>query len=96
MNDGILVNHATLSAASTQLLNSATQIDDRLNTLEGELARLSSAWTGTAQEAYLKAKNTWDTAIADIIGLLRDTGAMVETSNGEYQSADLRGAARFQ
>lgn len=96
MTDAILVNHAALSAASNQLLTSATQIDDRLNTLESELSALRSAWTGSAQEAYRQAKSTWDTAIAEVIALLRDTGAMVDTSNAEYRAADLRGAARFQ
>lgn len=96
MSDEILVNHAGLADASRQLLTSATQIDDRLNTLESELAALRTAWTGSAQEAYQRAKQVWDTAIGEMIGLLRQSGSMVDQSNADYRAADLRGAARFE
>lgn len=95
MSDGLLVNHAALSATAQQLLGTATRIDGRLDALEGQLTTLRNGWTGSAQEAYLQAKATWDAAIADVIGILRDSGSLVEASNGEYRAADLRGAARF-
>lgn len=96
MTDGILINHAALSSASQQLLTSATQIDERLNVLESDLGGLRGSWSGSAQESYLRAKATWDTAIAEVLSLLRETGAMVEASNADYRAADLRGAARFE
>lgn len=94
--DGILINHAALSSASQQMLSTAAQIDERLNVLEGDLARLRGGWTGSARESYGIAKQTWDTAISEVMALLREAGSMVELSNAEYRAADLRGAARFE
>lgn len=89
------VEHHALDGASTDLLKAAKDIDNRLNQLEGDLAPLRTDWTGAAKLSYDQAKKTWDQAIAEMIQLLSDTGVAVDTSNHEYRSADLRGAARF-
>jgi early secretory antigenic target protein ESAT-6 len=93
--DGIKVDHGALDEASQNLLTAAKNIDGRLNTLEDELKPLRENWTGSAKESYAVAKQTWDQAIAEMILLLQDVGNAVSMSNGEYKSADQRGASRF-
>ena len=93
--DGIKVDHGALDEASQNLLTAAKNIDGRLNTLEDELKPLRENWTGSAKESYAVAKSTWDQAIAEMILLLQDVGNAVSMSNGEYKSADQRGASRF-
>ncbi len=93
--DGIKVDHGALDETSQNLLTAAKNIDARLNTLEDELKPLQANWTGSAKESYAVAKQTWDQAIAEMILLLQDVGNAVSMSNGEYKSADQRGANRF-
>ncbi|UUZ60911.1 WXG100 family type VII secretion target [Nocardioides sp. B-3] len=93
--DGIKVEHGKLDTGSADVMAAAKEIQARLDTLEDELKPLASDWTGAAKEAYREAKATWDKAIADMIVLLQQASANVDTSNREYKAADARGAGRF-
>lgn len=93
--DGLRVNHGGLELASQDLQRAVREIDDRLNRLEGELEGLRSSWTGQAQEAYTRAKLTWDNAIQEMVQILQHTGRTVAMSNDDYRAADRRGAAAF-
>jgi early secretory antigenic target protein ESAT-6 len=93
--DGINVQHGKLDQGSADVMAAAKDIQTRLDTLEDELKPLASDWTGAAKEAYREAKATWDKAIADMIVLLEQASANVDTSNQEYKAADSRGANRF-
>ena len=93
--DGLKVNHAALDQASSDMLQTVKQIDDRMNRLESELAPLKSDWIGSAQQAYTIAKQKWDTAINDMRNLLQESHQTVSQSNQEYADADKRGAAAF-
>ena len=93
--DGLRVNHAGLDTVAADLGQAVQRIDDRLNRLESELAPLRSDWTGSAQQAYLTAKATWDRAMQEMKSLLQDTSTTVVQSNAEYRAADQRGAASF-
>ena len=94
--DGLVVNHAGLNEVTDHLYKMVKDIDDRMNTLESDLAPLQSDWSGNAQAAYNQAKLKWDTAIAEMMQLLNDTGSTVGQSNQEYHAADMRGAHRLQ
>ena len=94
--DGLVVNHAGLTEAADHLYKMVKDIDDRMNTLESDLTPLQSDWSGNAQAAYNRAKLKWDTAIAEMMQLLHDTGNTVGQSNTEYHAADMRGANSFQ
>lgn len=93
--DGLRVHHAGLETAAQDLADAVQKIDGRLDQLEAELAPLRSDWTGNAQQAYVVAKATWDTAMQEMRTLLQDTSTTVHHSNAEYQAADARGAASF-
>ncbi|HYF74293.1 MAG TPA: WXG100 family type VII secretion target [Nocardioides sp.] len=93
--DGLRVSHAGLDTVADDLGRAVRRIDERLDRLESELAPLRSDWTGSAQQAYLAAKGTWDRAMQEMKALLHDTSATVVQSNAEYRAADQRGAAAF-
>ena len=93
--DGLVVNHGGLNEVTDQLYRAVKDIDDRMNTLERDLMPLQSEWSGNAQAAYHQAKTKWDTAIAEMMQLLSDTGTTVGESNVDYHRADMRGANSF-
>ncbi len=95
MTDGIRVNHVALINAADNMKTTMDRIDERLNLLENELTPLRSDWTGRAQETYLVAKGQWDTAIAEMQQLLKETSDSVRQSQLDYSAADSRGAAQF-
>lgn len=92
---GLRVHHAGLQAAADDLRQAVARIDERLDRLEGELAPLRSDWSGQAQQAYLAARATWDTALSEMRDLLEQTGRSVQQADADYRAADLRGAAGF-
>ncbi len=94
--DGIRVNHAGLDQAAADLGRMVKDIDNRLNTLESELAPLRADWSGNAQMSYTQAKAKWDNAIEEMKLLLDDTSRTVYQSNADYQAADTRGARAFE
>jgi 6 kDa early secretory antigenic target len=93
--DGIRVDHGALDTAAMDLKTAAKKIEQRLTDLENELKPLASDWTGSAKESYRQAKQTWDTAISEMVVLLDQVGNAVSSSNDEYRAADARGAGRF-
>lgn len=91
----IRVNHGGLDGIVEALRSGFTAMDARLDALESELAPLRHDWSGQAQRAYLEAKQTWDTAIQEMLSLLEQTRGAVASSNVEYAVADSRGASHF-
>lgn len=95
MFTGVRVDHAALDESSSNLLSTATGIEGRLDQLEAELEPLRSGWGGAAQESYRAAKLEWDTAMTEMVQLLRDFSTVVQDANDAYRAADQRGARRF-
>ncbi len=93
--DGIKVQHGALDTGAADVMNAATSIRNRLDTLADELKPLASDWTGSAKAAYDEAKKQWDAAIDSMILLLNDASKGITDSNAEYMNADKRGAGRF-
>ncbi len=91
----IRVNHGGLDGIVEILRGGISGIDARLDALEAELAPLRSDWSGHAQRAYGEAKQTWDTAVQEVLVLLEQTRGAVAQSNAQYAAADLRGAGLF-
>jgi 6 kDa early secretory antigenic target len=93
--DGILVDHGALARGAQDLLGAAGSIRSRLDQLDGDLRPLATDWTGAARDAYARAQQRWDRAMAEMVVLLRDVGAGVDGANADYHVADRRGAGRF-
>ncbi|MAS54377.1 WXG100 family type VII secretion target [Nocardioides sp.] len=96
MHDGIRVNHTALIQGAGAMKQGVTDINNRLNQLEGELKLLQSDWTGEQQASYHAAKAKWDKAIQEMAALLNETQLAVGQSQEDYLRADQNGAARFQ
>lgn len=92
---GLHVDHAALDRASTDLATTGRRIDARLDQLDTDLAPLRSKWGGSAQQSYKEAKSTWDTAMTEMVTLLRDISTAVDEANQAYRAADQRGSRRF-
>lgn len=93
--DGLKVNHAGLDRAADDLMGIVNKIDNRMQSLERELAPLRASWIGDAQQAYTVAKQRWDGAINEMRDLLHQTSRQVTRSNAAYRAADARGARSF-
>lgn len=92
--EGIYVDHAQLDNARTDLENAAKKIQDRLESLEGQLKPLRERWSGQAKESYDGAKATWDSAINDMVIALQTHGQLVRDANDGYNDAD-KGASKY-
>ena len=92
---GLLVDHAALDQAHSDIRAAVNAIDERLSMLESELAPLRSDWSGQAREAYAVSKHRWDSAMAEMKAVLAEVGLSVARSNSEYAGADQASAAGF-
>lgn len=95
MFTGVRVDHAALDRASDDLLTAATRVGTRLDQLESELTPLQSGWDGAARASYAVAQKQWDTAMAEMVALLKEFSVTVQEANDAYRAADRRGAQRF-
>jgi 6 kDa early secretory antigenic target len=93
--DGLWVDHQSLDATADDLMRGVDRIDERLQSLDRDLAPLRSQWVGAAHEAYLAAQSRWDAAIQEMRDLLSSTAAQVRRSNAAYAAADARAARAF-
>ena len=94
--DGLMVNHASLDLAATDLMGIVGRIDARLHALERELTPLRHRWVGDAQQAYTVAQQRWHAAVGEMRDLLRRISAQVAQANADYRAADGRGARAFE
>lgn len=93
-NDGgIRVNHGQLDQISDDLGAMVKNMDNRLDQMENAILKIAGAgWEGVSRDAFDVSRQKWNNALAEMAALLNKTGAQVSISNGEYASADQRGA----
>ena len=95
MSEDMLVDYGSLSNASSELARASQAISSDLESMDGELKPTQSEWTGEAQTQYLTAKAEWSQSLTDMNQLLAQMGTHVDTSSGNYNTADRQGAASF-
>ena len=95
MTSHLLVNHAGLDAAATDLTQSSQRLQSLLDGLDRELDARRDLWSGSTQDAYLAARAQWDAALRDMRDLLFAIGRAVDQANQAYRDADARGSALF-
>jgi early secretory antigenic target protein ESAT-6 len=97
MNDGVLVvNFAALNQASADIQKALAKIENELNQLEQDGARLSHTWDGDAKAAYQIRQDKWRAAATDLSTILRDIKAALDESAGDYMSTEKKAASLFQ
>lgn len=95
MSEDMLVDYGSMSNASSELARASQAISSDLESMDGELKPTQSEWTGEAQTQYLTAKAEWSQSLTDMNQLLAQMGTHVDTSSGNYNTADRQGAASF-
>jgi len=95
MSEDITMRGASLDAAADNLVRAARQINTDLDTLEGRLSSMKASWEGSAQTAYVQAKQRWDELMREMITVLEAAANGVGESKAAYQGADRRGEDRF-
>lgn len=94
MNDIIRVNHASLEAAADSLRTAVSQSISTIDDLAQKLKPLEN-WEGTAKDAYVQAKATWDQAIQHLNEIGQQTHVAVSDANTNYQDVDKKAAGYF-
>ncbi len=95
MSEDMLVDYGSMSNASSELARASQAISSDLESMDGELKPTQSEWPGEAQTHYLTAKAEWSQSLTDMNQLLAQMGTHVDTSSGNYNTADRQGAASF-
>lgn len=96
MPDVIMVDHAALRQATTDLARAVAASEECIGRLAAELAPLHGEWYGSAQQAYLEAKTVWESAQQEMRALLARLGAAVGSAQEAYLGADQAGARAFR
>jgi WXG100 family type VII secretion target len=92
----ISVNHRALEIASQDMVAKAREIKDVLDRLDDDIRTDVMAWGGQAKEAYLPAKQQWDSSMLAMIDHLQEAAIRVDNANAEFHRIDCVNAGLFQ
>lgn len=96
MSDYTSVQFAALEGGQQDLVNTLNQLQSTVEGLDSQLQTHLSSWIGSAQQAYLVAKQTWTTAMGDMQTVLGSLGSVVGVANENYAAAERANASMFQ
>jgi WXG100 family type VII secretion target len=91
----ISVNHRALETAAQDMVAKARQAKDVLDRLDQDVRSDVLAWGGRAKDAYLPAKQQWDTSMLAMLDHLQQAAVSVDSSNAEYLRTDRANAGLF-
>ncbi len=89
------VQFAALESGQQDLVNSLNQLQSTVDGLDSQLQSHLSSWIGSAQQAYLVAKTTWNNAMTDMNTVLGSLGSVVGTASDNYTIAERANTAMF-
>jgi 6 kDa early secretory antigenic target len=92
----IKVTFGALEAARADVAGTAARISGQLNDLRRFLAPLVTGWEGQAAAAYQVEQRRWDTAAADLAGVLAQIGVALGAANDSYRRVEQVNAARWR
>jgi WXG100 family type VII secretion target len=95
MSDYTLVQFGAMQTGQQDLVNSLNNLQSTVDQLDSQLQSHLASWTGSAQQAYLVAKQTWTTAMADMGTVLQSLGAVVGTAGENYTAAERANTSMF-
>ncbi|GAA3932701.1 WXG100 family type VII secretion target [Microbacterium soli] len=94
-NNGYKMNFGAVDTAGGDLVRSAAGIENKLDEMERDLKPLQANWTGSASEAYLRAKASWTAALSEMKVLLGDIGRQVTQDSMDARSTEARNESRW-
>jgi early secretory antigenic target protein ESAT-6 len=92
----IKVTFGALEAGRADVAGAAARIDNRLSDLRRALAPLVAGWAGQAAAEYQARQRQWDTAVADLAGVLAQIGVALGAANDSYRRVEQVNAARWR
>lgn len=98
MNNGdvLVVNFAALQKASGDIQNALNTLEGQLAQLERDAAPLVAGWDGEAREAYDVRQARWRQAATDLTAILRDIKRALDDSALDYEQTERRNTGLFQ
>ena len=88
--DGIKVGGAGIDTLVNEMRSGLAKLEQRLETMKGDLRPYVEQWDGSARQAYSTAQRDWDTQIEECKLLLEDVRQAVITSKEDYLAGELR------
>ncbi|MDT7788085.1 MAG: 6 kDa early secretory antigenic target, partial [Pseudonocardiales bacterium] len=91
----VKVTFAELQNCAATISSSATQVEQQLEGLKSQVAKVTASYQGAAKEAYADKQRAWDTAAADLQAVLSSIGIAVRDAADAYQSAEQANVNRW-
>ncbi|MDQ2876405.1 MAG: WXG100 family type VII secretion target [Actinomycetota bacterium] len=95
MSDSSFMNiqFETLQQAQDDLGIAYSGIKNTIDELETQLTSNLSQWSGSAQQAYIPVKQSWDQAILHMQTVLNKAGAHMASAQETYQATENQNAS---
>lgn len=90
MSGGIKVGGAGIDTLVNDMKKGLTDLEQRLETMKGDLKPYVEQWDGSARQAYSTAQADWDKQIEECRALLEDVRQAVIRSKEDYLAGELR------
>lgn len=95
MNSGYKMEFGTVEVAGTDLGTGANNIENKLTEMEEALRPLQADWTGSASEAYIRAKAQWNAALSEMKQLLSEISKQVIQDASDGQANEKKNEGRW-
>jgi 6 kDa early secretory antigenic target len=82
-------------ALAEQIRGGAKGINEQLQQLDSEVAKLRAQWSGQSQEAYDQAQRKWNESLTEMNTLLGQIADTTERIAQGYAYTDQKGVDRF-
>ncbi|MFD6434561.1 WXG100 family type VII secretion target [Streptomyces venezuelae] len=94
--DRTAVNYDTVTTAATDVRNTAKSIDEGLESLMREVARVAESWEGEARTAYHEIQRQSENEMNAMVHKLHRIARLLDESVVGYSDTDKGNAARFR
>ncbi|MEW2389375.1 WXG100 family type VII secretion target [Streptomyces venezuelae] len=94
--DRTAVNYDTVTTAATDVRNNARSMDEGLETLMREVARVAETWDGEARVAYRDIQGQSEAEMNAMVHKLQRIARLLDESVVGYSDTDKGNAARFR
>ncbi|MEU6822254.1 WXG100 family type VII secretion target [Streptomyces atriruber] len=94
--DRTAVNYDTVTTAATDVRNNARSMDEGLETLMREVARVAETWDGEARVAYRDIQGQSEAEMNAMVQKLQRIARLLDESVVGYSDTDKGNAARFR